>query len=152
VLDEPNELTRFSLRNRRGAGRHEGERGFIVHEAFGNMPLGRRRAGSGEESEAQIAARLNHLMTIPWSKDTASARTCIAKSREEPLATLENVWIDLAVVLGKTSMPIHQVPQLGRGANVELDSSEPDEVRHPRQQPAGGQGHRHRQRQPHRGR
>jgi flagellar motor switch/type III secretory pathway protein FliN len=91
-------------------------------------------------------------MTIPWSKDTASARTCIAKSREEPLATLENVWIDLAVVLGKTSMPIHQVPQLGRGANVELDSSKPDEVRHPRQQPAGGQGHRHRQRQPHRGR
>ena len=46
------------------------------------------------------------------------------------MATLENVWIDLAVVLGKTSMPIHQVPQLGRGANVELDSSEPDEVRH----------------------
>jgi hypothetical protein len=27
-------------------------------------------------------------MTMPWSKDTASARTCIAKSREEPLATL----------------------------------------------------------------
>jgi flagellar motor switch protein FliN/FliY len=67
-------------------------------------------------------------MTMPWSKDTASARTCIAKSREEPLATLENVWIDIAVVLGKTSMPIHQVPRLGRGANVELDSSEPDEV------------------------
>jgi flagellar motor switch protein FliN/FliY len=68
-------------------------------------------------------------MTMPWSKDTASARTCIAKSREEPLATLENVWIDIAVVLGKTLMPIHQVPRLGRGANVELDSSEPDEVR-----------------------
>ena len=129
MLDEPDELTRFSLRNRRGAGRHEGERGFIVHEAFGDMPLGRRRAGSGEESEAQIAARLNHLMTMPWSKDTASARTCIAKSREEPLATLENVSIDIAVVLGKTSMPIHQVLRLGRGAIVELDSSEPDEVR-----------------------
>ena len=45
------------------------------------------------------------------------------------MATLENVWIDIAVVLGKTSMPIHQVPRLGRGANVALDSSEPDEVR-----------------------
>jgi flagellar motor switch protein FliN len=66
---------------------------------------------------------------MPWSKDTASARTCIAKSREEPLATLENVSIDIAVVLGKTSMPIHQVLRLGCGANIELDSSEPDEVR-----------------------
>ena len=45
------------------------------------------------------------------------------------MATLENVSIDIAVVLGKTSMPIHQVPRLGRGAIVELDSSEPDEVR-----------------------
>jgi flagellar motor switch protein FliN/FliY len=66
---------------------------------------------------------------MPWSKDTASARTCIAKSREEPLATLENVSIDIAVVLGKTSIPIHQVLRLGRGATIELDSSEPDEVR-----------------------
>ena len=54
---------------------------------------------------------------------------CIAKSREEPSATLENVSIDLAVVLGKTSMPIHQVLRLGRGAIIELDSSEQDEVR-----------------------
>ena len=54
---------------------------------------------------------------------------CIAKSREEPLATLENVSIDLAVVLGKTSMPIRQVLRLGRGAIIELDSSEQDEVR-----------------------
>jgi len=45
------------------------------------------------------------------------------------LATLENVSIDLAVVLGKTSMPIHQVLRLGRGAIIELDSSEQDEVR-----------------------
>jgi flagellar motor switch protein FliN/FliY len=45
------------------------------------------------------------------------------------LATLENVSIDIAVVLGKTSMPIHQVLRLGRGAIIELDSSEEDEVR-----------------------
>jgi len=45
------------------------------------------------------------------------------------LATLENVQIDIAVVLGKTSMPIHQVLRLGRGAIIELDSSEEDEVR-----------------------
>jgi flagellar motor switch protein FliN len=45
------------------------------------------------------------------------------------LATLDNVSIDIAVVLGKTSMPIHQVLRLGRGAIIELDSSEEDEVR-----------------------
>jgi flagellar motor switch protein FliN/FliY len=45
------------------------------------------------------------------------------------LATLDNVSIDIAVVLGTTSMPIHQVLRLGRGAVIELDSSEEDEVR-----------------------
>jgi flagellar motor switch protein FliN len=44
------------------------------------------------------------------------------------LATLEHVQIDIAVVLGKTSMPIHQVLRLGRGAIIELDASEEDEV------------------------
>jgi flagellar motor switch protein FliN len=51
------------------------------------------------------------------------------KPRGDNLATLDNVSIDIAVVLGKTSMPIHQVLRLGRGAIIELDSSEEDEVR-----------------------
>jgi flagellar motor switch protein FliN len=45
------------------------------------------------------------------------------------LPTLDNVSVDIAVVLGTTSMPIHQVLRLGRGAIIELDSSEEDEVR-----------------------
>ena len=45
------------------------------------------------------------------------------------MATLDNVSIDIAVVLGTTSMPIHQVLRLGRGAIIELDASEEDEVR-----------------------
>jgi flagellar motor switch protein FliN/FliY len=45
------------------------------------------------------------------------------------LPTLENVSIDIAVVLGTSSMPIHQVLRLGRGAIIELDASEEDEVR-----------------------
>jgi flagellar motor switch protein FliN/FliY len=45
------------------------------------------------------------------------------------LATLDNVSINIAVVLGTTSMPIHQVLRLGRGAIIELDASEEDEVR-----------------------
>jgi flagellar motor switch protein FliN/FliY len=45
------------------------------------------------------------------------------------LPSLENVSIDIAVVLGTSSMPIHQVLRLGRGAIIELDASEEDEVR-----------------------
>jgi len=45
------------------------------------------------------------------------------------LATLDNVSIDIAVVLGRSSMPIHQVLRLGRGAIIELDTTEEDEVR-----------------------
>ena len=33
------------------------------------------------------------------------------------------------VVLGTTSMPIHQVMRLSRGAIIELDATEQDEVR-----------------------
>ena len=33
------------------------------------------------------------------------------------------------VVLGTTSMPIHQVMRLGRGAIIELDATETDEVK-----------------------
>jgi flagellar motor switch protein FliN len=44
------------------------------------------------------------------------------------LPTLNNVSIDIAVVLGTTAMPIHQVLRLSRGAIIELDSSEDDEV------------------------
>ena len=44
------------------------------------------------------------------------------------MPTLDNVSLDIAVVLGTTVMPIHQVLRLGRGAIIELDASEDDEV------------------------
>jgi flagellar motor switch protein FliN len=44
------------------------------------------------------------------------------------LPTLDNVSVDITVVLGTTSMPINQVLRLGRGAIIELDASEEDEV------------------------
>ena len=44
------------------------------------------------------------------------------------MAKLDDVAVDISVVLGTTSMPIHQVLRLGRGAIIELDSSEEDEV------------------------
>jgi flagellar motor switch protein FliN/FliY len=45
------------------------------------------------------------------------------------MATLDKVSLDIAVVLGSTSMPVHQVLRLGRGAVIELDSHENDEVK-----------------------
>src|SRR5262245_7435813 len=45
-----------------------------------------------------------------------------------PVATIDNVSVDIAVVLGSTAMPVHQVLRLGRGAIIELDASEDDEV------------------------
>jgi flagellar motor switch protein FliN/FliY len=45
------------------------------------------------------------------------------------MPTLEKVSVDIAVVLGTTSMPIHQALRLGRGAIIELEASEEDEVK-----------------------
>ena len=45
------------------------------------------------------------------------------------MATLDKVSLDIAVVLGTTSMPIHQALRLGRGAIIELDAAEEDEVK-----------------------
>ena len=45
------------------------------------------------------------------------------------VATLDTVSLDIAVVLGSTVMPVHQVLRLGRGAIIELDSKENDSVK-----------------------
>jgi flagellar motor switch protein FliN len=45
------------------------------------------------------------------------------------MATLDKVKLNISVVLGMTWMPVHQVLRLGRGAVIELDSGENDEVR-----------------------
>lgn len=44
------------------------------------------------------------------------------------MPTLDKVAVDITVVLGTTLMPIHQVLRLGRGAIIELDASEEDDV------------------------
>jgi len=44
------------------------------------------------------------------------------------MATIDKVPLDIAVVLGTTFMPVHQVLRLGRGAIIELDAGEDDEV------------------------
>lgn len=44
------------------------------------------------------------------------------------MTTIEKVALDITVVLGSTTMPIHQVLRLGRGAIIELDAGEDEEV------------------------
>lgn len=44
------------------------------------------------------------------------------------MPVLNKVSLDISVVLGTTSMPVHQVLRLGRGAIIELDSTEDDAV------------------------
>jgi len=41
---------------------------------------------------------------------------------------LDSVTVELSVVLGKATMPIHQLLRMGRGAVIELDTSANDEV------------------------
>ncbi len=44
------------------------------------------------------------------------------------MASLEKVLLDVSVVLGATNMPVHQVLRLGRGAIIELDAREEEDV------------------------
>ncbi len=44
------------------------------------------------------------------------------------MATLESVGLEISVVLGRSKMPIHQLLRMGRGAVIELDSGEEDDV------------------------
>ncbi|WP_224702611.1 FliM/FliN family flagellar motor switch protein [Devosia aquimaris] len=40
--------------------------------------------------------------------------------------TLDDIEVDITVELGATSMPIHHLLRMGRGAVIELDASEND--------------------------
>jgi len=51
-----------------------------------------------------------------------------AATERKNVATIDKVSVDITVVLGTTTMPVHQVLRLGRGAIIELDSSEEDPV------------------------
>lgn len=49
-------------------------------------------------------------------------------SGEERINTVEDVSVDVAVVIGRCVMPIHHLLRMGRGAVIELESNENDEV------------------------
>ncbi|MHB1102064.1 MAG: FliM/FliN family flagellar motor switch protein [Devosia sp.] len=43
--------------------------------------------------------------------------------------TLDTIEVDIAVELGATTMPIHHLLRMGRGAVIELDTKENDPLR-----------------------
>jgi flagellar motor switch protein FliN len=44
------------------------------------------------------------------------------------MQTVENVELDITVVIGRSVMPIHHLLRMGRGAVIELNSNENDEI------------------------
>ncbi len=77
-----------------------------------------------------ICRSLRALTTrSPYHGDLcAGPRFATGRKGQANLSTLTKVSVDITVVLGTTSMPVHQVLRLGRGAIIELDSSEDDAV------------------------
>ncbi len=41
----------------------------------------------------------------------------------------DDISVDISVVLGKSEMPVHQLLRMGRGAVIELDTHEADDVK-----------------------
>ena len=44
------------------------------------------------------------------------------------MTKFEDIVIDVNVVLGSTMMPVHQLLRMGRGAIIELDAHEDDDI------------------------
>ena len=44
------------------------------------------------------------------------------------MANFSTVKVEISVVLGRASMPMHQLLRMGRGAVIELDAAQDDEV------------------------
>ncbi|MHA7772443.1 FliM/FliN family flagellar motor switch protein [Roseibium sp. M-1] len=45
------------------------------------------------------------------------------------MTTFDDIKVDISVVLGENEMPVHQLLRMGRGAVIDLDVSEDDDVK-----------------------
>jgi flagellar motor switch protein FliN/FliY len=86
-----------------------------------------RHSADPEDESSPIFNSLRVLTTrSPYHGDLTYAR--LGPQREANVSTFDKVAVDITVVLGTTSMPVHQVLRLGRGAVIELDTAEDDAV------------------------
>ena len=67
---------------------------------------------------------------MPRTGDAAAYRRQARRQSLEQLSAVYDIPVQLAAVLGKTTMPVSQLLRLGRGAVVELDRKvgEPVEI------------------------
>jgi flagellar motor switch protein FliN/FliY len=45
------------------------------------------------------------------------------------MTTFDDIKVDISVVLGENEMPVHQLLRMGRGAVIDLDVAEDDDVK-----------------------
>jgi flagellar motor switch protein FliN/FliY len=126
VLDQPSELGRAIGGDCRGARLHEGHGLLVGREPVAHAPFDGRRSGRRGQAYCQFIAHVNHLFTIPWPLE--SGPQIARRAMQDNVATFDKVAVDITVVLGTTTMPVHQALRLGRGAIIELDASEDDAV------------------------
>ena len=97
-----------------------------MRESLARHSTGVDPAGEGSPTIKLFRALTTHS---PYRGDLTPAPSDARRAKKETnVATLDKVDVDITVVLGSTSMPIHQVLRLGRGAIIELDASEEDAV------------------------
>ena len=65
---------------------------------------------------------------VTWNLPPLARGAVGSQGEVKTVSTFDKVSVDITVVLGTTTMPIHQVLRLGRGAIIELESSEDDAV------------------------
>jgi len=51
------------------------------------------------------------------------------RDRSLSMTSLDNIEVDITVELGATTVPIHHMLRMGRGAVIELDATEHDPLR-----------------------
>ena len=96
-----------------------------MSESLTRHSTGGDPAGAGRPNFSSFRALTTRS---PYHGDLKAARRLGRGQWEANVSTFDKVAVDIAVVLGTTSMPIHQVLRLGRGAIIELDASEDDDV------------------------
>lgn len=52
----------------------------------------------------------------------------LSNLKDHPVSTLNGVKVEISVVLGKAALPMQQLLRMGRGAVIELDAKQTDEV------------------------
>jgi len=66
VLEQPHEFGSLAARDCRSALVHGRKRLLVASQAAADAPFDRRAGATGKKPDGQIAARVNHLVTIAW--------------------------------------------------------------------------------------